>query len=76
MTGDKRFAEGLGFAISFPTLLELIPEKFGIEEMNAAPIPLAEIKSALEADAKGDRETTTDADPASGEATAKEKKSE
>jgi serine protease Do len=38
MTGDKRFAEGLGFAIAFPTLLELIPEKFGIEELNAAPI--------------------------------------
>jgi S1-C subfamily serine protease len=37
MTGDKRFAEGLGFAIAFPTLLELIPEKFGIGELNTSP---------------------------------------
>lgn len=76
MTGDKRFAEGLGFAIAFPTLLELIPEKFGIGELNAAPIPLGEIKSALEADAKIDRETATDAEPVNDAATAEEEKSE
>jgi len=76
MTGDKRVAEGLGFAISFPTLLELIPETFGIEEMNAAPIPLDEIQAALDCDAKLEQETATDAEPASGEASDKEKKSE
>jgi hypothetical protein len=76
MTGDKRVAEGLGFAISFPTLLELIPETFGIEEMNAAPIPLDEIQATLDGDAKLEQETATDAEPASGEASDKEKKSE
>jgi hypothetical protein len=76
MTGDKRFAEGLGFAIAFPTLLELIPEKFGIGELNAAPIPLDEIKSALEADAKVADETATDAEPANDATTAEEEKSE
>jgi S1-C subfamily serine protease len=39
MTGDKRVAEGLGFAISFPTLLELVPEKFGLQRVNATPAP-------------------------------------
>ncbi|MBA4105922.1 MAG: hypothetical protein C0485_09205 [Pirellula sp.] len=76
MTGDKRFAEGLGFAISFPTLLELIPEKFGIRELNEAPIPLDAIKSALEADVKTDRETATEAEPVHDAATVEEEKSE
>lgn len=39
MTGDKRVAEGLGFAISFPTLLELLPEKFSLRRINATPVP-------------------------------------
>ncbi|BBO34374.1 trypsin-like peptidase domain-containing protein [Lacipirellula parvula] len=50
MTGDKRVAEGLGFAISFPTLLELIPEKFGLRRINATPVPAAsELKDAADA---------------------------
>lgn len=31
-TQDKRFAEGLGFAIVFQTLLELVPDRFQIPE--------------------------------------------
>jgi S1-C subfamily serine protease len=34
MTGDKRFAEGLGFAIAFPTLLELLPESIDLPAAN------------------------------------------
>jgi serine protease Do len=34
MTGDKRVAEGLSFSIAFPTLLDLIPEKFKVEAAN------------------------------------------
>ncbi|TWT87160.1 putative serine protease HhoB precursor [Pseudobythopirellula maris] len=32
MTGDKRFAEGLGFSIALPTLLELAPRSFGLPD--------------------------------------------
>jgi serine protease Do len=28
LTGDKRFAEGLGFSIALPTLLDLLPQRF------------------------------------------------
>lgn len=76
MTGDKRFAEGLGFAIAFPTLLELIPEKFRIKEVNAAPITLDEIEAAPKVDAKHDLEAAIDAQPANDAATAVEEKSE
>jgi S1-C subfamily serine protease len=34
LTGDKRFAEGLGFAISLPTLLELAPEQLDLPGKN------------------------------------------
>jgi S1-C subfamily serine protease len=34
MTGDKRFAEGLGFSISLPTLLELAPERLDLPSKN------------------------------------------
>ncbi len=34
MTGDKRFAEGLGFSIALPTLLELAPERFDLPRRN------------------------------------------
>ena len=30
LTGDKRFAEGLGFSIAFPTLLDLIPKSIDL----------------------------------------------
>jgi S1-C subfamily serine protease len=34
MTSDKRFAEGLGFSISLPTLLELAPERLALPKRN------------------------------------------
>jgi S1-C subfamily serine protease len=34
MTSDKRFAEGLGFSISLPTLLELAPERLDLPVKN------------------------------------------
>jgi len=34
LTGDKRFAEGLGFSIAFPTLLELIPDSLELPAEN------------------------------------------
>lgn len=34
MTSDKRFAEGLGFSISLPTLLELAPEQLDLPVKN------------------------------------------
>jgi hypothetical protein len=34
LTGDKRFAEGLGFSIALPTLWELIPERFELPRQN------------------------------------------
>jgi S1-C subfamily serine protease len=34
MTSDKRFAEGLGFSISLPTLLELAPERLELPKRN------------------------------------------
>jgi hypothetical protein len=34
MTSDKRFAEGLGFSIALPTLLELAPERLELPEKN------------------------------------------
>ena len=34
MTSDKRFAEGLGFSISLPTLLDLAPEKMDLPKRN------------------------------------------
>ena len=34
MTGDKRVAEGLGFAIAFPTLLELLPDSIDLPAAN------------------------------------------
>ena len=41
MTGDKRFAEGIGFAISLQTLLDLAPERLHLPKKNAAPINVA-----------------------------------
>jgi S1-C subfamily serine protease len=32
LTGDKRFAEGLGFSISLPTLLDLAPGRLGLTD--------------------------------------------
>ncbi|MGD9637128.1 MAG: trypsin-like peptidase domain-containing protein [Pirellulales bacterium] len=32
LTGDKRFAEGLGFSIALPTLLELVPERLRLPD--------------------------------------------
>jgi serine protease Do len=37
MTGDKRFAEGLGFSISIPTLLDLAPGRLGLPRKNPEP---------------------------------------
>jgi S1-C subfamily serine protease len=34
MTSDKRIAEGLGFSIALPTLLELVPERLDLPEKN------------------------------------------
>jgi S1-C subfamily serine protease len=34
MTGDKRFAEALGFSIALPTLLDLAPEHFRLPQEN------------------------------------------
>jgi len=34
LTGDKRFAEGLGFSISMGTLIELLPERFELSPHN------------------------------------------
>jgi serine protease Do len=34
LTSDKRFAEGLGFAISLPTLLELAPAQLQLPDKN------------------------------------------
>jgi S1-C subfamily serine protease len=34
MTSDKRFAEGLGFSIALPTLLELAPDRLDLPEKN------------------------------------------
>jgi hypothetical protein len=35
MTSDKRFAEGLGFSIALPTLLDLAPERLELPERNS-----------------------------------------
>jgi hypothetical protein len=35
-TGDHRVAEGLGFSIAIPTLFELVPEKFGLPDVQRA----------------------------------------
>jgi S1-C subfamily serine protease len=32
MTGDKRVAEGLGFSIAFPTLLDLVPDRLQLPD--------------------------------------------
>lgn len=37
MTAEKRFAEGLGFSIAYGTLIDLLPEKFGIGQRNPDP---------------------------------------
>ncbi len=37
MTGDKRFAEGLGFSIALPTLLELVPDRLDLPGKNPNP---------------------------------------
>lgn len=34
LTGDKRFAEGLGFSIALPTLMDLLPERFDLPRQN------------------------------------------
>jgi hypothetical protein len=34
MTGDKRVAEGLSFSIAFPTLLDMVPDKFKLQSVN------------------------------------------
>jgi hypothetical protein len=41
LTTEKRFAEGLGFAISFETLLELLPDHFGILKSNGVDSEVA-----------------------------------
>jgi S1-C subfamily serine protease len=76
MTGDKRFAEGLGFAIALPTLLELVPDKFGIEEVNAPPMSPDAIETALDVDMKDDNAASIDDEPVQDRATAEEEKSE
>ncbi len=38
-TQDKRFAEGLGFAISFQTFLELVPDSFKLPQQRMPPAP-------------------------------------
>lgn len=76
MTGDKRFAEGLGFAIAFPTLLELIPQKFGIEEVNASPVAVSDVEAARkENDGSAAPALSADRQPAD-DATPSEEKSE
>jgi S1-C subfamily serine protease len=42
LTGDKRFAEGLGFSISLSTLLELLPDRFGLSQKNPPEAVLEE----------------------------------
>jgi serine protease Do len=42
LTGDKRFAEGLGFSISLSTLLELLPDRFGLSQTNPPEAVLEE----------------------------------
>jgi serine protease Do len=37
LTGDKRFAEGLGFSIALPTLLDLVPDAFGLPDRTSNP---------------------------------------
>jgi S1-C subfamily serine protease len=37
LTGDKRIAEGLGFSIAIPTLMELVPESLGLPDANPEP---------------------------------------
>lgn len=40
LTSDKRFGEGLGFSIAFPTLLDLVPQTFQLPACNPeAPRP-------------------------------------
>jgi S1-C subfamily serine protease len=39
MTSDKRFAEGLGFSIALPTLLDLVPEHLELPKRNPVPKP-------------------------------------
>jgi serine protease Do len=58
-TGDKRFAEGLGFSIAFPTLLELIPESIGLPAANvgAGGEASAEDETPPSDDAARDAET-------------------
>jgi S1-C subfamily serine protease len=34
LTSDKRFAEGLGFSIAFPALLELVPERLKLPDQS------------------------------------------
>lgn len=48
MTGDKRFAEGLGFSIALPTLLELVPERLELPERNPTARPDAKNSSDAE----------------------------
>jgi S1-C subfamily serine protease len=36
MTGDKRFAEGLGFSIALPTLFDLLPKSMELPSKNPA----------------------------------------
>jgi hypothetical protein len=42
LTTEKRFAEGLGFSIALETLLEVIPDRFGIAKQNTFE-PAAEL---------------------------------
>ncbi len=39
LTGDKRFAEGLGFSIALPTLLELLPQTYHLPDQNPETRP-------------------------------------
>lgn len=34
MTADKRVAEGIGFSIALPILIDLIPDRFHLQEQN------------------------------------------
>jgi S1-C subfamily serine protease len=59
-TGDKRVAEGLGFSIAFPTLLELIPDSIELPDVNHA----ADAEANEEDGSKREGEATQDVEKA------------
>ena len=52
MTGDKRFAEGLGFSISLPTLLDLVPDGLKLPRKNPEAAKNIEAEKNPEAEKK------------------------